>query len=526
MSHAKRSRRSRKAGNVIERVQAYHADTAFPLPVELVDIVFGYLWRTPKALRACALTCRSWHSTARPHIFRNIILRGQPSINALVEAISADCTVAYWIREVRLYGYDSRMTGAPPHDPAPPFWQHCFPAVFTPRLPKLTSIEFHSWKHVLTELPEKECFINWLSELEELTGVRKLTLTNCQFDERSLTALACAFPNLVDVHFHGTSVLGPDSFHFPLQQIIQQIFQLVPNFFGNQNAPNNGPLPPNPAPVPPHPVHHANVNVNPHPHPHLHPHPFNPPQQFFHHPLPGIQGAIPIVHNVPMGPILLNPHPLPPPQDGVVFPSLHPNPKLRTLQIHRPEKAWSMFKFSDLSNWVKPEEIAQSLKRLDAIGDLNSLAHFLTGLGAEPALERLELCVRYHVQDAIHAGLDLSQLSNLTTLHIRIRALDDNRVPTILHILGQLNAPRLRRIALHTSFRYYRQFRPETYVELDACLATPKFKHLEEFLLIYVGALTPSKVVQRARAVFPLAAERNILKVTKYPDSWCQEGED
>ena len=42
------------------------------LPPELYDAAIDHLWDDPKALAACALTCRSWVGASRLHRFRTV----------------------------------------------------------------------------------------------------------------------------------------------------------------------------------------------------------------------------------------------------------------------------------------------------------------------------------------------------------------------------------------------------------------------------------------------------------------------
>ena len=48
----------------------------FPLPYDIVEIIVAHLTHNLDALKACSLTCRSWYTTAAPHLHHTLTLTG------------------------------------------------------------------------------------------------------------------------------------------------------------------------------------------------------------------------------------------------------------------------------------------------------------------------------------------------------------------------------------------------------------------------------------------------------------------
>lgn len=71
------------------------------LPAELTDHVIDYLHNDPRALAACALTCRQWLPAARYHVFGDITLCAS-TCKTFAELIAASPELALVVRSVKL----------------------------------------------------------------------------------------------------------------------------------------------------------------------------------------------------------------------------------------------------------------------------------------------------------------------------------------------------------------------------------------------------------------------------------------
>jgi len=49
-------------------------ESTYRVPYEIVETIIAHLTRDLHALKACSLTCRSWHAVAVPHVYHTLIL--------------------------------------------------------------------------------------------------------------------------------------------------------------------------------------------------------------------------------------------------------------------------------------------------------------------------------------------------------------------------------------------------------------------------------------------------------------------
>ena len=75
---------------------------SFAFPVETLDDVFGYLWDDFATLCKLSLTCRSWSSITRPHIFRRAWVDGRERLLELGRMVEDTPAIAFWIREFQI----------------------------------------------------------------------------------------------------------------------------------------------------------------------------------------------------------------------------------------------------------------------------------------------------------------------------------------------------------------------------------------------------------------------------------------
>lgn len=154
------------------------------LPVEvcerIIDFVAGMnlhfiLWgdhEMRSALRACALTCRSWVPRSRFHLFESITVRSSSDLDAIVGRLRASPVL--WDRVEELI-IDVRTV------PAPHWWMFCLPVRLAPMLRKLRWLTFDS---IDLSIPHE----NFYKGLLLWRGIENLHLTDVQYTQHSQLA--------------------------------------------------------------------------------------------------------------------------------------------------------------------------------------------------------------------------------------------------------------------------------------------------------------------------------------------------
>lgn len=171
------------------------------LPLEIIDLIGGYLWGFRKALQACALTCRSWQAVFRPHIFRRIIIDSDTKLNDLEAALDAEPIIGYWVRELSVET-PAKRTSNFRNNTAP--WMARLPVLLPKQLKRLRAIDVmhinDAWSWTRKE------WENLVPQFNAFTTVKQLTFLNCYLTDYVVKILSHSLPSLEDLHFHNSNI--------------------------------------------------------------------------------------------------------------------------------------------------------------------------------------------------------------------------------------------------------------------------------------------------------------------------------
>ncbi|RDX52037.1 hypothetical protein OH76DRAFT_238556 [Lentinus brumalis] len=165
-----------------------------PVPFELSDYIIDFLHTEPKALAACALTCRAWTPAARFHQFHSVILQNRDYVTPFQRLLHTSPDVGWYVRQLTVAKFVDVAKATP--GPAPQFptaVELALPQIFM-QIPSLRTL---SLSHV---------DLNCISDLTGLRhpSVAALTLSYCQFNEfADIPALVACFPHLTDLALAG-----------------------------------------------------------------------------------------------------------------------------------------------------------------------------------------------------------------------------------------------------------------------------------------------------------------------------------
>ncbi|KAK7679447.1 hypothetical protein QCA50_017501 [Cerrena zonata] len=200
------------------------------------------------------------------------------------------------------------------------------------------------------------------------------------------------------------------------------------------------------------------------------------------------------------------------------YPVFYPPPLLQSFRIDHSHTDYLEFNFALLRGWFCPETSAEHLRSLEVSGgvDSKSLRELISALGEAPNLSYIQIPVGSDTYELLESGIDISRLTNLTS--IRLLGYDrewgqDDEVNNIRQFLGQLNAPKLRMIAINSYFEKEEDI--NMIAPIDQSLANSKFDGVELVRIeLNVNSTRPSQWITRKVAeLLPLTAKRGILIV-------------
>ncbi|KAI0721230.1 hypothetical protein C8T65DRAFT_227973 [Cerioporus squamosus] len=164
------------------------------VPFELSDYIIDFLHADPKALGACALTCRAWAPAARFHQFYSVVLQNRDYITPFQRLLHTSPHVGWYVRQLTVAKFVDIAKAAPAAAPQlPTAVELALPQIFM-HIPALRTL---SLSHV-----DLKC-------IPDLTGLRHpsvsaLSLSYCQFAEfADIPALVSCFPHLADLALAG-----------------------------------------------------------------------------------------------------------------------------------------------------------------------------------------------------------------------------------------------------------------------------------------------------------------------------------
>lgn len=189
-----------------------------PLPLDVVDHIGGFLEDSPKALGACALTCKLWYAVIRPHIFRRVTVTNR-NLNRLKALIRRSPSILFWIRVLRIKGtpYQSRrglkFRGFDQNET----WMYDVLDIFDGEPRKVLSIELlqiepSGWFHDKLKV--------FLQKLTTLSFLQSFSLIQCRLPRAVLFGFVRSLPHVTDLHFHNTHCRMPTlASEFPVEEL-------------------------------------------------------------------------------------------------------------------------------------------------------------------------------------------------------------------------------------------------------------------------------------------------------------------
>ncbi|KAK7679467.1 hypothetical protein QCA50_017521 [Cerrena zonata] len=206
------------------------------------------------------------------------------------------------------------------------------------------------------------------------------------------------------------------------------------------------------------------------------------------------------------------------------YPVFYPPPLLQSFRVDNSHSDYVDFDFASMRGWFRAELLAKHLRSLEVSGgvDSDTLRELIFALGEAPNLSHIQVPVGVNTYELLESGIDLSRLANLTS--IRLLGFDgewgqDEEVNNIRQFLAQLNAPKLRMIAINSYFEKEEDI--DMIASIDQSLADSKFDRLEAVRIeINVDSSLVERPLQwlrrKVEGLLPLTANRGILIVDSH----------
>lgn len=176
------------------------------LPLDIVGYLCVFLWDVPTTLRAFALTCTSWHTAIRPHIFRRITLT-KNNMEKLEQLLQSIPKVACWVKIVRIKGtpYDHRrdLTG-PGIDPNETWMYGAFKL-----FEKLQRVQHVEVSYIQPSTWDDQELKVVLPLLAASNSLRSFTFTECRLPRRVVHGFIRSLIHVPDLHFHDAQYKAP-----------------------------------------------------------------------------------------------------------------------------------------------------------------------------------------------------------------------------------------------------------------------------------------------------------------------------
>ncbi|KAK7678684.1 hypothetical protein QCA50_018266 [Cerrena zonata] len=203
------------------------------------------------------------------------------------------------------------------------------------------------------------------------------------------------------------------------------------------------------------------------------------------------------------------------------YPLFYPPPTLQSFRLDNSDTEYQAFDFTLLREWFRAESSREHLRSFEVYGNVlqDSLRDLIFALGESPSLTHLQVPVGADGFEMLESGVNLSHLTNLTTIRF-VGATgewgQEDEVNTIRGFLDQLNAPKLRMIAITIFLEKEEDI--AMIAPIDQSFADSKFSRLEaiqiELTPTRLSGSEPNIYKRKVRRQFPLTDKRGILTVT------------
>ncbi len=170
------------------------------IPPELSDYVIDFLHDDRPSLKACSLTCRTWHPAARHHLFRTVTFSSPRSREDFQQLLHAAPYIGQFARDVRLGKWSPYVAKGEIYKPEQLSMIFC-------ALPAVERLEL-----VLVEMDA----VLESSLIRHFTSVTQLSLEYCRFPAfGALVGLLRSFPALERLSLRGVSWEKVEEVAFP-----------------------------------------------------------------------------------------------------------------------------------------------------------------------------------------------------------------------------------------------------------------------------------------------------------------------
>ncbi|KDQ58005.1 hypothetical protein JAAARDRAFT_206763 [Jaapia argillacea MUCL 33604] len=113
------------------------------VPVELLDIIFSYLWWDKTTVRSCSTVCKEWQHSAQRQLFTRVTVEDDIGCHRLANLFAISPHIPPFIRDIRIYGLGDFQTRAMASASGAllPIWRGEGLVTVVPFLKHLTSIK-------------------------------------------------------------------------------------------------------------------------------------------------------------------------------------------------------------------------------------------------------------------------------------------------------------------------------------------------------------------------------------------------
>ncbi|KAK7679431.1 hypothetical protein QCA50_017485 [Cerrena zonata] len=452
----------RRLDRLVNKAPSPIPDTKLPswhLPIELLYQIYDYLWDhehmecySTATLRSCALTCSRWRDAVRPYIFRFITLDTPEVIDRFSHQIRATPEIMPWVRKLRLAGRTLPYVGDRPFH----------------RLDAVGDID--QWLYAFPTNLDTQFPCLRILELFNFAQISP------RLEDRE--AYARWIPELTKLKSVTTlNILRCEMSANNLTALVRALPSLAKVDL---------------------------VDVS-----------------FVHPNLAVLQEISTKDSDVePTGDLTVNVVETVDKDKATMYPVFYPPPLLQSFRVENAHDDYGDFDFALMREWFRAELFAEHLRSLEVSGgvDSDSLRDLISALGNAPNLSYIQVPVGAH-EYVLESGIDLSRLTNLTS--IRLIGNDgewgqEEEVNNIRQFLDQLNAPKLRTIAINSSFEKEEEI--DMIASIDQSLADSKFDEVETVrielnVLSMLDKRSSQWVRRKLEELLPLTAKRGILIV-------------
>jgi len=160
------------------------------LPPDVVGAVCHFLDGDISSSKACAATCRTWYSPARPYIYHTIKLIRFSQVPQLETYLSTHPRMCYWIRDLHI-GRRSKF-------PTPDYWFQTISASnLSEKLTRVSSLTIRGLNYAFWDDEETTQFFRLLSHFSAVTS---FGLVGCAFTLPMVKASLITFKDLKELY--------------------------------------------------------------------------------------------------------------------------------------------------------------------------------------------------------------------------------------------------------------------------------------------------------------------------------------